>query len=149
MVIYYVPLWLCSLNLIIQLFSNFTNTNMSSYALIPMIKIQIWISKSLVVSGPSIKFDWVWSTLTKLWPRFSINPVDCDHNLLELSFYYTLRIQRLNFKSKDGAWWTYIMYLYGYVLSILSSNCSQISPIFLRQILSCRLLLVVIVGGKM
>ena len=71
--IYYVPLWLCSLNLIIQLFSNFTNTNMSAYFSIPMINIRIGISQSLVVSGPSIKYDWVWPTLTKLWLRLSLN----------------------------------------------------------------------------
>ena len=69
-----VPLWLCSLNLTIQLFSNFSNTNMSPYFSIPMIKIRIWISQSLVVSGPFIKFDRVWLTSTKLWPCLSLNP---------------------------------------------------------------------------
>ena len=70
----YVPLWLCLFNLIIQLFSNFTNTNMSPYFSIQMIKIRIWISQSLIVLGPSIKFDRVWPTLTKIWPCLSLNP---------------------------------------------------------------------------
>ena len=69
-----VPLRQCSLNLTIQLFSNFTNTNMSPFFSIPMIKIRIWISQSLAVSGPSIKFDRVWPTLTKLWSYLSLNP---------------------------------------------------------------------------
>ena len=51
-----VPLRQCSPNLTIQLFSNFTNTNMSPFFSIPMIKIRIWISQSLVVLGPCIKF---------------------------------------------------------------------------------------------
>ena len=69
----YVPLWLCLLNLIVQLFSNFTITYMSPHFSIPVNKIRIWISPSLVVSGPSIKFKRVWPTLTKLWPRLSQN----------------------------------------------------------------------------
>ena len=125
--IYYVPLWLWSLNTIIQLCSNFTNTNMSSYYSILINKIQIWVAKSLLVSGPSIKFVRVRPTSTDhAFPQ--IVPFDCDHHLLELSFHFTLWIQRLDFKSKDDAWWTYVMYLYGYVLSIWSSNCSKISP---------------------
>ena len=52
-----VPVWLCFLNLTIQLFSNFTNTYMSPYSSIPMIKIRIWIAPSPMFTGPSIKFD--------------------------------------------------------------------------------------------
>ena len=69
-----VPVWLCSLNLTILLFSNFTNTNMSPCFSILMIKIRIWISPGPVFTGPSIKFDWVWPTLTKLWVPLSLNP---------------------------------------------------------------------------
>ena len=124
-----VSVWLCSLNLTIQLVSNFTNTNMLPYSSILTIKIWIWSSPSLVVTGPSIKFNRVWPTLIKLDHAFLyIQPFDCYHNLLELSFHFTLWIQRLDFKSKDGVWWIYVMYLYGYVLSIWSSNCPQISP---------------------
>ena len=70
----YVRLWLCLLYLIIELFSNFANTNMSPYFSFLMIKIWIWISQSLVVSGPSISFDRLWSTLIKLWLHSSLNP---------------------------------------------------------------------------
>ena len=31
--------------------------------------------------------------------------------------HYTLWIQWLDFKSKDGAWWTCVVYLYGYIYS--------------------------------
>ena len=120
---------LCSLNLAYQLFSSFPNTNMSPYSSTLTMKIRIWISPCPVFTGPSIKFDWVWPTLTKLWPRLSLNqPFDWDHNLLKLTFHYTLRNQRLDFKSKDGARWTYVVYLNGFVLLIWPSNCSQISP---------------------
>ena len=87
----------CSLNLTIHLVLNFTNTNMSPYFSISRIKIWIWISSSLVVSGPSIKFDWVWPTLTELWPRLCLNPT-----VWELTFLYTLQIKRIYFKSKYG-----------------------------------------------
>ena len=69
----YVTFWLCSLNLIIQLSSNFRKTYMSPYSSILMIKIRIWLSQSLAVSGPSIKFDQVWPTLTIFWLRLSLN----------------------------------------------------------------------------
>ena len=52
-----VPLWQSSLNLTIQLPSNFTRTNMLAYFSIPMMKIRLGISQSLVVSGQFIKFD--------------------------------------------------------------------------------------------
>ena len=121
-----VPVWLCFLNLTIQLVSNFTNTNMSPYFSIPMIKVWIWFSLSLVVLEPSIKFDQLWLNFDRDFLQIQL--FNCDHNLLELTFHYILRIQWLNFKTKDDAWWTYVVYWYDYVLLIWSFNWSQISP---------------------
>ena len=105
--------------LTIQLVSNFTNSNMSPYSSILMIKIWIWVSPSPVVSGPSIKFDQIWLILTKLWPHLSLNPTfNCDHNLPKWTFHYTFQIPRLDFKSKNGTWWTCVVYLYGYIYSL-------------------------------
>ena len=56
------------------MFSNFTNTNMSLYFSITLIKIRLWISQSQVVSEPFIKSDRVWPTLTKLCLCRSLNP---------------------------------------------------------------------------
>ena len=42
--------------------------------------------------------------------------------------YFLIKIA-LNWINKFAeAWWTYVMYFYGYVYSIWSSNCSSISP---------------------
>ena len=57
-----------------------------------------------------------------------IQPFDHDQNFLELSFHYTFWNKSLNFKSKDGAWWTYVVCLYGVVFLICPSICSRISP---------------------
>ena len=106
----YVPLWLCLLNLIIQFFSNFTNTNMSPYFSIPMMKIWIWLSQSLVVSGSSIKFDRVWPTLTKHWPRLSLNstiwlwPWFTRINLSLHSLNPTVRFQIYGRRVMDECW---------------------------------------------
>ena len=63
--------YIYSLNLTIQLVSSFTNTSMSPYSSILLIKIWIWISQSPMISGPSIKFDRVWSTLTAPFSKFN------------------------------------------------------------------------------
>ena len=62
--------YIYSFNLTIQLVSNFTNINMSPCSSILMIKIWIWISPSLVVLGPSIKFDQIWPTSVFFPPKF-------------------------------------------------------------------------------
>ena len=69
-------------------------------------------------------FDQLWLNFERAFHY--IQPFDCDSNLLELTIHYTLWNQKLDFKSKDGVWWTYVVCLYGFVSSIWPSNFSQI-----------------------